>query len=141
MSIGPAMSLIVTNNIRQSYSIYCLYYTSIAELRSSGWECYWGSFFAGALCYADNLTVLDPSLNALRKMLQTCETFTDSHCIHFNGSKTQLICFGQSRVLVVTPMCCVQFCGKQLDREESVIHLGIHLTCDLSSLVIQETVQ
>jgi len=51
-----------------------------------------GSFFAGELCYADDLTILT-SLDALQKMLQICETFADSHHICFNGDKTQLICF------------------------------------------------
>ena len=45
------------------------------------------------LCYADDLTILAPSPDALRKLLAQCEAYAVSHDIHFNVSKTQLICF------------------------------------------------
>ena len=90
-----------------------------------------GSFFADALCYVDDLTILAPSLDALWKLLQTCETFADSHHICFNGDKTQLICFCLSKFLGCCTHGCVQFCCKQLDLEESVVHLGTHFTCDM----------
>ncbi len=96
----------VTNGVRQggvlSPILFTVYIdTLITELKKSGCGCCWGSFFAGSLCYADDLTILAPSLDALRRMLQIGETFADSHHIHFNADKTQLICFGQSRFWAV----------------------------------------
>lgn len=44
--------------------------------------------FAGALHYADDLTILAPSVDDL----QICETFADFHPIRFNGHKNNLLC-------------------------------------------------
>ena len=38
----------------------------LAELSGSGVGCYWGSLFAGAFCYADDIVLLVPCASALR---------------------------------------------------------------------------
>ena len=90
----------VTNGVRQggvlSPVLFAVYLDSLLNsLRSSGRR-FWGNHFCGALCYADDLTILAPSPDALRKMLAQCEAHVVSHDIHFNVSKTQLICFRRS---------------------------------------------
>ena len=50
-----------------------------------------GSVFAGALCYADDLMILAPSADGLRKMLEVCEEFACSYCVRLNPAKNQLI--------------------------------------------------
>ena len=55
--------------------------------------------FYGALRYADDLMILAPSPDALRKMLAHREEYAGSHGIPFHASKTQLICFRRTSVL------------------------------------------
>ena len=67
----------VTNGVRQggvlSPILFTIYLDSLLEcLQASGRGCYWDNYFAGALCYADDLTILAPSPDALRKMIADC---------------------------------------------------------------------
>ncbi len=70
------------------------------ELQRLGVGCYWNSVYAGAVCYADDLTLLAPSPSALRLMLKCCEDLTTSHGLMFNSSKTQLLRFGRRRPFI-----------------------------------------
>ena len=88
----------VTNGVRQggvlSPILFTIYLDSHLEcLQASSRECYWDNHFAGALCYADDLTILASSPDALRKKIAECEAFGQSHGLRFNTSRTQLICF------------------------------------------------
>ena len=91
----------VANGMRQggvlSPVLFAVYLDSLLDsLCLSGRGCFGGNHFCGALCYADDLTNLAPSPDALRKMLAQCEAYAVSHDIRFNVSKTQLICFRHS---------------------------------------------
>ena len=59
----------------------------------SGRGCFGGNQFCGTLCYADDLTILAPSPDALRKMLAQCDAYAVSHDIHFNVSKNPVDLF------------------------------------------------
>ena len=65
----------------------------IVELSKSGVGCHWGSSFAGAFSYADDVVLLAPCASALRTMLDICCSFAVSHKLEFNSMKTQLMCF------------------------------------------------
>ena len=57
-----------------------IYMDSLLEsLKASERGCYWNTHFAGAFCYADDLTILAPSPDALRFMIAECETFAEPH--------------------------------------------------------------
>ena len=60
----------------------------LLQLKQKGVGCHWSHLVAGALCYANDLILLAPSLSALRIMLHTCESFSVSHGLKFNASKT-----------------------------------------------------
>ena len=63
----------------------------LLELERQGIGCYWNKHFVGAVCYADDITLLAPSPSALRLMLNTCSSFATSHNLIFNADKIQLI--------------------------------------------------
>ena len=68
--------------------LFTVYVDSLlCALRESGRGCYGHSIFAGALCYADDLKILAPSADGLRKMLEVCEEFARSHHVRFNPDK------------------------------------------------------
>ena len=70
----------------------------LVDLSKSGVGCYWGSFFAGAFAYADDVVLLAPCAAALRIMLSICSRYALSHKLEFNASKTKLICFSSCLV-------------------------------------------
>ena len=124
----------VSNGVRQggvlSPILFTIYMDSLLEsLSACGRGCYWKDNFSGALCYADDLTILAPCPDALRKMLSHCEEYAESHGIRFNASKTQLICFRRSSLPDSSRFL---FCGQLLPLVDSVVHLGNTLCRDLS---------
>ena len=72
--------------------LFTIYMDSLRISQGQGRGCFLNTHFAGAFCYADDLTILAPSPDALRKMTAECESFVESHGLRFNGTKTQLIC-------------------------------------------------
>ena len=91
----------VSNGVRQggvlSFILFTIYIDD--ELEKSSVGCYWNQHFVGAVCYADDITLLAPSPSALRIMLNTCTQFTTTHSLLFNASKTRLVCFSYSNFL------------------------------------------
>ena len=63
-------------------------------------------------------------------MLTICEEFAQTHGIHFNASKIQLICFRHSAATVPAHF---SLCGQGLPVVDSVVHLGNTLQYNLSN--------
>ena len=125
----------VANGVRQggvlSPVLFTIYMDELLlQLKHNAIGCHWDHLFAGALCYADDLILLAPSLSALRLMLSSCESFSISHGLKFNASKTQLIRFGS----MPSSDCkaTVYFCGSELQFVNTVTHLGHVLAYNLS---------
>ena len=125
----------VSNGIRQggvlSPILFSIYLDGLLDLlHTSGRGCYWEDHFSGAFCYADDLTILAPSQNALRKMLALCEQYAQALEIQFNADKTQLIlCF---RRTAASDHAHFSLCGHYLPMVDSVVLLEITLQCHLS---------
>jgi len=84
------------NGVKQgavlSPTLFCVYLDELLlSLSKSDVGCYLGHHFTGALAYADDLTLLAPSLNALQKMLNVCEQFSAKFDVKFNSSKSSLL--------------------------------------------------
>ena len=75
----------VSNGVRQgsvlSPVLFAVYLDGLlAELSGSGVGCYWGSLFAGAFCYADDIIVLlAPRASTLTTMLDICSSYAVTH--------------------------------------------------------------
>ena len=50
----------------------------------------------GMFCYADDISLLSPTVSGLHDMLKICERYVDIYIIPFNASKNQLSCFNTS---------------------------------------------
>ena len=57
-------------------------------LRTSGIWCHIGSAYIGALSYADNITLLCPSIRGLNEMIVLCCEYAKEYDITFNPKKT-----------------------------------------------------
>ena len=106
----------VKNGVRQgailSPSLFCVYLdTLLTSLRDAGVGCHIGGTFCGAFGYADDVTLLAPSRQALQKMLNICEEFSSSHSILFSTdplpakSKTKCLFFFKKKNLRANQEC------------------------------------
>ena len=86
------------NGVKQGGVIYpilfAIYYDElISKLAHSPYGCTLGKHFVGALSYADDLTLLSPSLNGLQHMVNICEDYGEEYHVTFNGKKTVAVVF------------------------------------------------
>ena len=117
----------VTNGVKQggviSPILFCIYLDGLlVKLEENGMGCYMGGMFSGAYAYADDLTLLAPSVGALKSMIQICIQFARDYDIQFNGKKSQLIVFKANRQTVPDP--CIIINGETVSVVKSVVHLG-----------------
>ena len=57
------------------------------KLEESGYGCHIRHIFMGALSFADDITLLSPSLRGLNEMLHICSLYADYFDITFNSKK------------------------------------------------------
>ena len=122
----------VTNGVRQggviSPILFTLYIDELLlSLESQGLGCFVGHQYFGALCYADDVTLLAPTGYMLQRMLHVCEKFGCEFSLNFNVLKTVCIKFTKSKTSV--PPVWVKFGSQQLHWVSSVKHLG-NVLCD-----------
>lgn len=75
--------------------LFTMYIDSLlVTLKDSGYGCHINKTFMGALSYADDITLLSPSLTGLNAMLKMCAIFALEFNITFNSKKSLCIKFG-----------------------------------------------
>ena len=84
-------SFTVMNGVKQggvlSPVLFAVYTDGLLlRLQESGIGCHMGGHYAGALAYADDITLISPSMTGLRKMSSICEAIHRNACdkIHIN---------------------------------------------------------
>ena len=85
-----------------------------------------GGHYAGALTYADEITLMSPSMTGLRKMSSICEQYASEYDILFNGSKSKLLFF-KGRCCNVSTLSIV-VCGQLVEMSDTSVHLGHTIT-------------
>ena len=88
----------VHNGVKQgaifSPTLFCVYIDDLLNrLKNSGLGCYIGSLYAGSMAYADDLTLLAPTAEAMRFMLKVCSDYAKEFSISFNPNKTKCMLF------------------------------------------------
>ena len=82
----------------------------------------------GALSYADDITLLSPSLHGLNRMFEICAKFVDNFDITFNSKKTLWIKFGES----LNGKNCGKLNSKIIKWVDHTKHLGTFLDSTIS---------
>ena len=114
----------VTNGVRQggilSPLLFTVYIDELLEkLKRNDIGCYIGHRFVGALGYADDILLLCPSVDGLKKMIKICEEYANEHSIKFNGSKIKYLVFDD---YIYNPTVKVN--NDIVSRWDSAEHLG-----------------
>ena len=93
----------------------------------SGYGCHLDGVYAGALSYADDITISCPSIVGLNKMLKIYDKFVLHNSIIFNSKKTVCIKFGDKIIEAEKDIINCTY----LEWADSVRHLGnyIDITC------------
>ena len=82
----------IANGVKQggvlSPILFSIYMDNlIKRLKDSNIGCKIGNNYVGVFCYADDLTLISPTLTGLKCMLSICENYADEYKILFNASK------------------------------------------------------
>ena len=120
-----------------SPSLFCVYLDSLlTRLRDAGVGCHVGGNFSGAFGYADDVTLLAPSRQALQIMLKICEEFSTSHSMLFSTdpvpAKSKTKCLFFSRKRTSEQITKVTLNGDTLPWVSTAKHLGNHLSSKLN---------
>ena len=86
----------ITNGVKQggilSPVLFTVYMDELLNrLKSCGYGCYVGNVFAGAVAYADDLTLMAPTKFSIDCMLKICSEYAREYDVTFNAQKSQLI--------------------------------------------------
>ena len=116
-----------SNGVRQGGVLSPILFTVyidvlLQRLEASQIGCVVGGEYLGVLGYADDVTLLAPTVDALKSMLQMCETFGREFDISYNPRKTVCIQFKRKGANNATPN--VSLNGTQLQWQNTVKHLG-----------------
>jgi hypothetical protein len=89
---------LATNGVKQggvlSPVLFCVYIDDmLLALSKVGVGCYIGNIFVGALAYADDIVIIAPSICAMRKLLNVCDTYANEYQIMFNAQKSKCLAF------------------------------------------------
>jgi hypothetical protein len=116
----------VCNGVKQggilSPVLFTLYIDKLLNcLKSSGYGCYIGNIFVGAIGYADDIVILSPSLSGLKEMLNICDKYGNDFHVQFNASKYQLMHF----TLTGKTIDGIKFKDQYIKTIDKSIYLGI----------------
>jgi hypothetical protein len=87
-------------------------------LKNSQIGCYIGNVYAGAVGYADDVSLMAPSYAAAKLMLMQCEEFASDFHVMFNASKSVVILHSG------TQQCNLCLNGNIIERYDNGSHLG-----------------
>jgi len=136
----------VVNGVKQggvlSPVLFCVYFDGLLYklMKAGHYGCYrpMGYTFVGVLAYADDVVLLAPSANAMRKMLRLCDDFASDFDVKFNANKLKCIVFKPYCSHLLTTNLGFQIGGNETEIVDMWLHLGHIITnrCDDDAAVI-----
>ena len=120
-----------SNGVKQggvlSPLLFCVYVDELlVRLQSLNCGCYIGNSFVGAFGYADDLSLLAPSLVAAKLMLSVCEDFSMDYDVMFNAGKSGHLVFHNAPVNLQT-IDSLSLNGVMIPKVESALLLGTNI--------------
>ena len=99
----------------------------LLKLEASGIGCTIGRHYFGALSYADDLTVLSPTLSGFQHMFNICEDFGEEYGVKYNPSKSVGLCVSRRQQSLPD----VILAGQPVKWVSVIKHLGNFIQADL----------
>lgn len=126
----------VLNGVKQggvlSPLLFCIYIDELfIRLRRERVGCFMGNMYAGAVGYADDVSLMAPSYPAAKKMLLICEQYAEEYHVIFNSTKSVLICYN------VDCQIELKLNNIMLERCDSAKHLGHYVGHDHDKINIK----
>lgn len=90
-----------------SPALFSLYINQlIEELSSTGVGCSIDGMIVNSISYADDMVLLSPSIDALRRLLGVCEQYATSHGLLYNVRKSEVMVFrvGSKKPMTIPPV-------------------------------------
>jgi hypothetical protein len=112
----------------------------LTNLKNSGTGCYIGSTFAGAFGYADDVTVLAPTLCSLGKLTQICEMYASDFDIKFNAKKSKLMFFNNKIQNNVSVDIAFTMNDRIIDNSIKEKHLGNFICNNIHERCVENSV-
>ena len=107
-----------------SPDFYCLYVDDlIAKIHELNIGCHVKEICTSALLYADDMTLLAPSMKGLQRLLKCCETYCRDWDICLNAKKSRNMYFGKRR----GNLAQLTLNGKTIEWAEKWTYLGVDL--------------
>ena len=124
------------NGVRQggvaSPVLFTIYMDELLmRLQRAGIGCYVGHEWFGALGYADDLTLLSPSIKGLQKMVKMCAKFGREFSVKYNPGKSK--CMVLSRCRRDMAHVNIVLGSKSLMWVDSIKYLGNFISTNLAS--------
>ena len=102
----------------------------INRLKGENVGCFIGNMYTGCLGYADDVTLLAPSLGSLQQMLDVCDMYGEDYGVQYNTNKT--VCMKMSKSRCDTAhQYSVSLAHKKLKWVSTVKYLGVHVSSNL----------
>ena len=79
-----------------------------------------GFSYAGAFGYADDVSLVAPSLRCLQEMTSICENYANRYCMTFNPCKSKLLCYNVDS----SSLAPVFIYGELIKAVNREVHLG-----------------
>ena len=136
----------VGNGVKQggvlSPILFTVYFDSLIKtLKQRNIGCKIGNKFL-VFGYADDLTLLCPTLSGLQEMLNVCKDFAKDYNILFNVSKSKRMYFGKNYLNCenLLKVLCMSN-GSSIEYVEECVHLGTKIYPNISKINIDENSQ
>ena len=108
-----------------------------SQLEHSGLRCHVGVSYAGVFGYADDIALVAPSLQSLRKVICICEQCAKTHSITFNPNKSKLLCYNVDEADDISP---IYLNGEVIPSVGSDKHLGNYISTNIADRNIVDSV-
>ena len=98
----------------------------IVILKKMGVGCHMLHFFIACLLFADDMSLVAPTREALQQMINVCADYCLRYCLKFNIAKTKVLVFGKLSKAMPS-LAKISIDGQYIDYVESCKYLGFHL--------------
>jgi hypothetical protein len=112
--------------------LFNLYVNELIEgLSSAHVGCHVGEACFNNISYADDMALLGPSINSIKKLVELCEDYAQRHGLKYNAAKSEVLIF-RARKYNVSTMPRIMLGGVPLNVVNKFKYLGHMLNVDLS---------